>query len=300
VDDVQIGTAVCTLRQRLGWRQSDLGERADVSTSLVSLLESGQLVHVSIVALRRVFAALDARLDIRVRWRGGEIDRLLDRSHAAIVERVVQLLRDAGWDVRAEVSFSRYGDRGSIDVFAWNAALRAVLLIEVKSEIYSLEETLRRFHVKVRLAPEISIEQLGWRPRVVGSALVLPESSAARRRLAAHAYTVASAFPDRGRDVRLWLRQPDRALSAVWFLSDSGVVGVKQTPRWRIHVKPTPLPPDSDVIGKRRPKGPTAASADRPAATATPVTPMTVETDNRTELARAGFVLLDPDEDRGA
>lgn len=72
----------------------------------------------------------------------------------------------------------------------------------MKSDVYSLEETLRRFHVKVRLADVISAEQLGWRPRVVGSALVLPESGGARRRLDAHAATMGSVFPDRGRDVR--------------------------------------------------------------------------------------------------
>jgi transcriptional regulator with XRE-family HTH domain len=299
MDDVQIGAAVRALRQRIGWRQSDLAERAQVSASLVSLLEGGQLVQISIAAFRRVFAALDAHIDIRVQWRGGEIDRLLDRHHAAIVERVIRTLLQAGWECRAEVSFSRYGDRGSIDVLAWNAAFRAVLLIEVKSEIYSVEETLRRFHVKVRLAPEISFEQLGWRPRIVGSALVLPESSSVRLRLETHAKTIASAFPDRGRDLRTWLRHPDRTLSAVWFLSISNLVGPKGSAGRRVRASSAPVPSDPNVVGMRGRNRRPEAVAGQPAVHASPVTPTALEIDKLAELARAGFVLDDKNDHNG-
>src|SRR5437762_9067185 len=212
MDDLRVGLAVRAMRQRRGWRQADLAGRADVSQSLVSLLERGQLVHVSIVALRRIFDALDARVTLNVNWRGGELDRLMDRRHAAIVEAVVRTMHAEGWQTLPELTFSRFGERGSIDVFAWHAAFGAVLLIEVKSEVYSVEETLRRFHVKVRLASDIANDHLGWRPRVIGAALVMPESSGGRRRLEAHAATMANVFPDRGRDVRPWLRKPDRAL----------------------------------------------------------------------------------------
>lgn len=128
MDDTRLGLAARAIRQRRGWRQLDLAQRALVSQGLISLLERGQLVHVSMAALRRVFGALDAQLEIRVQWRGGEIDRLLDRRHAGIVEGVVQTLRGEGWETRPEVTFSRFGERGSIDVLSSNAALGAVLL----------------------------------------------------------------------------------------------------------------------------------------------------------------------------
>lgn len=279
------------MRERRGWRQIDLAERAGVSQSLISLLEAGQLVHLSVAALRRVFAALDARLEFRVQWRGGEIDRLLDRRHAAIVERVVRTLHGQGWETRAEVSFSRYGERGSIDVCAWNARLGAVFMIEVKSEMYSVEETLRRFHVKVRLAPEISVEELGWRPTVLGSALVLPESSGARRRIETHAATLATVFPDRGRDVRSWLRWPDRPLAAIWFLSDIDLIGATRMPDHRGRVRAAALPPGIDTTGGGRESDPVDAVPGVRGASPIPVAPTPLASDDRAELARAGFIL---------
>jgi len=250
-------------------------------------------------ALRRVFAALDAHLEIRAQWRGGEVDRLLDRRHAGIVERVVRTLGDAGWETRAEVSFSRYGEHGSIDVLAWNATAGAVLLIEVKSEIYSLEETLRRFHVKVRLAREITAEQLAWRPRIVGSALVLPESSGARRRLEAHAATLASVFPDRGAAVRPWLRRPERPLSAIWFLSSSNQVGRTRSPAGRVRVRPASSPPDPDLTGGGRSERSAAGRPGLRLGAALPLAPIEVAMDERSDLARAGFIWNDPRDERG-
>ncbi|HVH18470.1 MAG TPA: helix-hairpin-helix domain-containing protein, partial [Myxococcota bacterium] len=47
-------------------------------------------------------------------------DRLLDERHAAMVEAVMRRLVALGWKVRAEVTFSSFGERGSIDVFGWN------------------------------------------------------------------------------------------------------------------------------------------------------------------------------------
>jgi hypothetical protein len=65
--------------------------------------------------------ALGADLDLFLRWRGERLDRLLDEDHAAIVEAVVRLLREDEWDVAIEVSFSKWGERGSIDVLGFHA-----------------------------------------------------------------------------------------------------------------------------------------------------------------------------------
>ncbi len=100
-----------------------------------------------------------------------------------------------------EVSFNRYGERGSIDILAWHPATRIALVIEVKSEITAVEETLRRHDVKARLAPAIVYERLGERPVAVGSLLVAPDTSTTRRRIAEHGETFARAYPLRGRAV---------------------------------------------------------------------------------------------------
>ncbi len=43
---------------------------------------------------------------------GGELDRLMDEGHAALVGAVVARLNSLGWETRPEVSFSVYGESG--------------------------------------------------------------------------------------------------------------------------------------------------------------------------------------------
>jgi transcriptional regulator with XRE-family HTH domain len=284
VDDIRVGLAIRAMRERRGWRQSDLADRARVSQALISLIERGHLVRVSFRALRRILEALDAKLDMRVLSQSGEADRLIDRKHASIVERVIAILRAAGWEVRAEVTFSEYGERGSIDIFAWHAAKGAVLLIEVKSDVYSIEETVRRLDVKVRLAPTIAWKELGWRPRIIGSALVLPESSGIRRRLDGHQLTFASALPHRGRDLREWLKAPNTSLAAVWFLSGSNEAAGSRPAVRRIRAKSASGPSDSDLVAARR-------AADGPVMPPSRIPATTLIPDGRRELARMGFVV---------
>jgi transcriptional regulator with XRE-family HTH domain len=175
VDDRRFGQLVRALRRRLGWRQVDLAERAGVSQQTVSEIERGHLRDKAVGTVRATVGALDARAEFQLLWRGGAADRLLDRIHAALVERVVAVMRELGWEVLAEVSFSHYGERGSIDVLAWKAALRAVVIGEIKSDITSVEETNRRLDVKERVVPIVVRERLGWTPLVVGTLLVLPD-----------------------------------------------------------------------------------------------------------------------------
>jgi transcriptional regulator with XRE-family HTH domain len=99
-------------------RQADVATVAGVSQSVVSSAESGRLAGLSVEMARRLLAAVGARLELRVSWEGAALDRLLDQRHAALVEIVARRLRLRGWTVVAEVSFSHFGDRGSIDLLA--------------------------------------------------------------------------------------------------------------------------------------------------------------------------------------
>src|SRR4029079_11251221 len=105
-----------------------------------------------------------------------------------------------------EITYSEFGERGSLDLFAAKPVARAVLVGEVKSEWGSMEETLRMLDVKTRLAIKLAVATFGFEPDVVGRVLVLPEESTARRIAAAHAATLEVALPDRNRRVRKWLR----------------------------------------------------------------------------------------------
>lgn len=212
-----IGRSLAVLRRRHRWRQRDLADRVGITQGAVSRAERGDLDVVSLRTLERLFEEVGAALMLSVRYRGGELDRLMDRAHARLVEAVARRLVRLGWQVHLEVSFSEYGERGSIDVLAWHPASKIVLIVEVKSELASVEETLRRHDVKVRLAAKVVADRLGVRPVAVARLLVLPATSTARRRVGRLGETFASAYPVRGRALAAWLRAPAGPVGGVLF-----------------------------------------------------------------------------------
>lgn len=221
MDDRRVGLLVRALRRRRRWRQADLAAAARLSQPTVSRLERGHLDGLSIRVIRRVLGAVEARGEIDVRWRGGLADQLLDERHAALGARVATVLRDLGWQVIPEVTFQHFGERGSIDLFASHSESRAICIIELKSAIYSYEETQRRLDTKARLAPVVAEERLGWRPRAVGVLLVVEESSTNRRRLRSIEPLVRAGLPATARAIRRWLVQPIGSMRGLWFLSPS-------------------------------------------------------------------------------
>lgn len=221
MDDGRAGAVLRALRRRRRLPQHAVARAAGVSQATISRLERGHLDTVSLRKVRRAFSALDARVTVDVGWRGGALDRLLDERHAALVGTLVTVLSAAGWDVAVEVTYSRYGERGSIDVLAVHHGARAAVVAEVKTELTSIEETLRRHDAKVRLAPSLVEERFGWRPLHVSRLLVLPEDRTARRRVGRQAALLDQALPARGREVRDWLGHPTGQLAALWFLSAS-------------------------------------------------------------------------------
>lgn len=219
MQDIWVGARFRALRHRLAWRQEDVAARAGVSQHVVSLIERGRLEEVSLARIRRVARELDAEFSSNLRWRGGDLDRLVDEGHAHLVGRVVALLTEDGWDCRVEVSYSIYGERGSIDVVAWHAGTRTLLIVEVKTDLVAVEETLRKHSEKVRLGPRIALEQLGWQAATVARLLVLPSLATPRRRVDRHAAVMSAAYPVRGMDLRRWLAAPsERATPAAGLL----------------------------------------------------------------------------------
>ena len=105
-----------------------------------------------------------------------------------------------------EVTFSRYGERGSIDILAWHAATGTLLVIEIKTVIVDVQSLLAGLDRKVRNAPFIARER-GWQPQAVVPVLIVLEGTTARRRIAEHPALFAR-FALRGRAGSAWLRNP--------------------------------------------------------------------------------------------
>lgn len=215
MDRLRVGRALRALRRRRGLRQRDVAAAAGVSQAFISDLERGRTGRMQGDRVERVAAALDAELVVFVRWRGGDLDRLLDEAHATLVGIVAGDLESLGWQVVAEVTYSVYGERGSIDLLAWHAATSVLLVIEVKSELTSIEETLRRHDAKVRLAAGIVRERFGWAPTTVARLLALPADSTSRRRVARHDAVLRRSYPLRGRPARAWLRRPETTAAGI-------------------------------------------------------------------------------------
>ncbi len=218
MDDLRIGAVCRALRRRQGWRQSDLATRAGVHQTTISRIERGAAGTLTVDVLRRVFAELGARFDPGVLWRGGELDRLLDARHATLVDQAAQAYAAVGWTVVPEVTFSEYGERGSIDLFCGYPRLRAVSVNEMKSDVTSVEETTRKHDMKVRLAPKLAQERFGWRPQSIGRVLVVPEDRTIRRIVDRHKAVFDAAYPARTREVGNWIREPSGNLAGLWFL----------------------------------------------------------------------------------
>ena len=65
------------------------------------------------------------------------------------------------------MTFAVYRESGSIDLVGWHPGTATLLIVEVKTELTSVEETLRRHDTKVRLAARVVGDRFGWNPRAV-------------------------------------------------------------------------------------------------------------------------------------
>ena len=238
MQDLKLGRIGRYLRHRLGWRQSDLGDRIGLSQGEISLFERGRIDGMRVGTVRKILGGLDAELVLYVRSRGGDIDRLLDAGHARLSDDFARLLANEGWEVAPEVSYSVYGERGSIDMPAWDSETGTLLVIEVKTEVTSVEGTFRKHDEKVRLAPEVARERFGWAARVTARLLVLPEHRTIRRQVEDKVALFERVYPTRNVAVRRWLRSPEGTMSGLIFLPDTSEARGRRgrLPRKRVRV----------------------------------------------------------------
>ena len=236
MQDIRVGAAFRAVRVRRGWRQRDVAERAGVSRALVSIVEHGHLEATSLAMLRRLAGALDIRLDLVPRWRGSELDRLLDARHAAMAESVIAFLGAMpGWIVLPEVSFSIFGERGVIDILAFHEPSRSLLVIELKTEIADVQELLGNVDRKGRLAARIAAGR-GWLATSTSTWIIIVANRTNQRRIDAHRSLLRAACPHDGHAMRGWLaapRGPVRGLSS-WTIVTPGGAGPAGSQRVRV------------------------------------------------------------------
>lgn len=164
---------------------------------------------------------LEVRLELVPSWRGADLSRLLDEAHATIQATWKARLERWGWQVWAEVSFNRYGDRGRIDLLAWHPVRRVLLVVEIKTEIADSQALLGGLDVKVRLAPHVARSLGLGAPLLVVPLLVVAEGTTNRDRIG-RLGPLFARFALRGRAAIGWLRRPgDSALAGLLVFTDS-------------------------------------------------------------------------------
>ena len=236
MDLIRFGLQFRGLRVHKDLRQQDVGGTVGLSRAVISRIERGLIDNLQVRWLDRAAAALGATIEIRLRWHGEQLDWLLDEAHAAIVDRTVSMLRATGWEVAVEVSFSIWGERGSIDVLAYRPSNRILLAIEVKSVIPDSQATLHDVDRKFRLAARVAADR-GWEVGMVGRLLVVGDSATSRRRVERLAATYEATFPMRGRAVTQWLRAPEGPMSGLLFLAYAPRGSARRSARGRERVR---------------------------------------------------------------
>ena len=243
MNDLQFGAVIRALRRRRGLSQLELAGLSGVSHGTISLVERGHCETLSLLVTRRIASALEVRLDLLARWRGGELDRLLGRRHSVLGQSFAEfLLSRPGWAVEPEVSFSIYGERGSVDQLAWHAESRHVLVIELKTEFVDVNELLRTLDRKRRLARTIAADR-GWQAELVSAWLIVEETHTNRRHATEHRPLLRAALPLDGRQLRPFLAEPTCATSGMAFWPSASPRSTRCGPGRRERSGGGPAPP---------------------------------------------------------
>lgn len=176
MDLLRIGAIIRAVRIRNGWRQSDVAVRAGVSRTSVGRVEHGRADTLALRTFLAIATALEIRLEIEPRWRGGELGRLLNAGYSAMHEQLAaRFARLREWVIQPEVSFAIYGERGIIDILAFHPRTRALLVIELKTDLVDVQALLGSVDRYTRLARRVATDR-GWRAAGVSSWVILRDT----------------------------------------------------------------------------------------------------------------------------
>jgi transcriptional regulator with XRE-family HTH domain len=205
---IAMGRQLRMLRIRRDLRQSDVAAKARLSTSVIGRHELG--VIGSPTALERHAAVFGMRVEVRIIGRAGELARLGDEEHAAIVEAVAGWFRAEGFAVEVESSFNEWGERGRIDLLAFDQRTGTLVIVEVKTLLLDLQDLFGALDVKERLAATIA-DRRGWQVRRRVSVLAVAATAANREIVRSHA-SLFAGFERRRLSVAALRGEGDRLL----------------------------------------------------------------------------------------
>lgn len=193
-----IGRQLAELREEQGLPRIAVAAAAGMDPAHLLRIEAAT-ARASLEAIVAVADALGA--DVSVRLFESRPAKVQDRVQAAIVESLVRLL-DRRWSAELEVVVTQ-PSRGVIDLVIAARDGTLAIVVEVHSELRSLERTLRKLAEKVEGA--IGLGRFG----VNVSRLLVVRSTADTRAVAkTYAASLGAAFPGASRDAFAALSSP--------------------------------------------------------------------------------------------
>jgi transcriptional regulator with XRE-family HTH domain len=180
-----------------GWTQKELGERAEVAQSVVAAVEAGAGTRIE--SLDRICRALDGELilDVRLPY-AGEPVRQADRAHARCVGSARRQLEVAGYVCVTEQEIRDGPWRGWIDLVAYDAVRRRIVICEIKTELRDAGALERQVERYVRSCLVVARER-GWTVEEIGVIVIVLATAANDAFLVANRQVMDGAFPVRGR-----------------------------------------------------------------------------------------------------
>jgi transcriptional regulator with XRE-family HTH domain len=202
-----IGGSVKSVRVDIGWSQRELAARLRTSLGAVQRLEAGQR-HVDSRVATAAMRVLGIRPSVDPHALGipGRREQR-DEVHGRCSNYGVRQLLQREWEARTEVEIGDGRFRGWIDILAFRRKDRALLVIEVKTEIDDVGRVLRSLGWYVR-SSRVAAQSHGWSPRLIVPVLLCLATTETDARLAAIKDQLRIELPGRARELSDWIVDP--------------------------------------------------------------------------------------------
>lgn len=191
--------------------QKELAAAVGVSRSRIAEIETGR----TDASLDLAWAISD-RLGIDLQLIGDAPipveARRRDLVHARCSGYVERRFERASWLTARELETATGRAHGWVDLLAFEPRSRILVIVEIKTRIDDIGALERQLAWYERDAPRLA-RDLGWRPRITTTWLVLLASDEVGAQITIHRELLRRSFPDRARAMREIVSRPGATVS---------------------------------------------------------------------------------------